>query len=60
MHVAAFIVVCILAAWLIAYLDHRAKFLELLLDPSGLIFGTLLSAMILYVIYAALKYSFGK
>ena len=58
MHVIVAIILCLLMTWLLLYLDHRAKFHEIFFDIPGLIFGMLISAFILSVIYGILKYAF--
>jgi len=58
MQITALIIVCFLGAWLMAYLDHRAKFTDLFSDIGGLIFGMFMVLMILAVAYAVLKFLF--
>jgi hypothetical protein len=47
MQTVAFIIVCFLGAWLLAYLDHRAKFVELFWDVPGLIFAMIIAGFFL-------------
>jgi len=58
MHIAALIIVCLLGAWLIAYLDHRSKFLELFFDVPGLIFGMLIALVALFFLHHILNFAF--
>ena len=58
MHTFFVIVILFLGAWLMAYLDHRAKFLDLFQDIGGLIFGMLMVGIILMLAYALLKFVF--
>jgi len=53
-----FLVLCFLTAWLIAYLDHRARFADLISDVPNLIVGMLFSAGILGILYSLLKATF--
>jgi hypothetical protein len=58
MSLAILIIVCFLGTWLLAYLDHRAKFIQLFFDIPGLIFGMLLTFIILDLLYHVLKLIF--
>jgi hypothetical protein len=58
MQIAALIIVSFLGAWLFAYLDHHANFLDLFKDIGGLIFGMLMVAIMLSVAYGLLKLLF--
>jgi hypothetical protein len=60
MRVVAFIIMCFLVAWLMAYLDHRAKLIELVVDFESLIVGMLIGAFILYALYGILRCVFGR
>jgi hypothetical protein len=46
--------------WLMLYIDHRAKFYEIFFDIPGLIFGMLISFIILSVLYGILKFAFER
>ena len=58
MQTVMFVVVCFLGAWLLAYLDHRAKFIELFFDIPGLIFLMFMAGGVLYLLYGLLKLAF--
>jgi hypothetical protein len=60
MRIVALIIMCFLVAWLMAYLDHRAKFIELVVDFESLIIGMVIGAFILYALYGMLRYVFGR
>ena len=59
MRVIAGFIFLFLGAWLIAFFDHKAKFIEMFFDIPGLIFGMLISALVLSFLYEVLNYVFG-
>lgn len=52
------LVLCFLGAWLIAYLDHKAKFVELFFDLPGLLFGMMVAFVALFLLYGVLRIGF--
>jgi len=58
MQTVAFIVLCFLGAWLLLYLDHRAKFVELFSNIPGLIFAMMISGFLLLIVYKVLGLAF--
>jgi hypothetical protein len=61
MHVIAVIlsiILCFLGAWLLLYLDHRAKFHEVIVDIPGLLFAMIIAGGALAVLYELLKFVF--
>ena len=59
MRIVVLIILSFLVTWLIAHLDHRATFLQMLFDWEALVVGMLVSAAILYIVYQILQNVFG-
>ena len=59
MQTVAFIVVCFLGAWGLAYLDHRATFTEMFQD-IGTLWLMMIAGFLLFVVYGVLKLVFGS
>jgi hypothetical protein len=59
MRITLLIVLSFLLTWLFAYWDHRATFLQLIVDVESLIVGMLLSAGFLYIAHQVLQNVFG-
>lgn len=55
MRIVTLITLSFLVTWLIAYLDHRATFLQLLVDWDDLAVGMFVSAGLLYLAYKILQ-----
>jgi hypothetical protein len=58
MQTIAFIIVCFFGAWLLLYLDHRAKFVELFENIGGLIFAMIIAGFFLLILYGILRFVF--
>lgn len=60
MRIVSLIILSFFGAWLIKHLDDRSTFVQLFYDIPGLVFGMLLSAMILAVVYGLLRMVFSR
>jgi len=52
------LVLCFLGAWLIANLNHKAKFIELFTDLPQLLIGMLVAFVALFLLYGILRLGF--
>ena len=52
------LILCFLATWLIAHLDHGATLVDVVTDIPNLIVGMFFSAAILWLLYSLLKTMF--
>ncbi len=55
MHIVALIILSFLLFWFLKYLDERATFLQVIFDWENLITGMVMCAIVLAVLYLALR-----
>jgi hypothetical protein len=60
MQTVALVLLSFFGAWLLLYLDHRAKFVELFFDIPGLLFGMMVAFIILYLVWSILNLAFQR